>query len=122
MGNFMENVNKNSRFFIYRFKDYDYYDKKMKIYYISPDMNNVYLTVDSIVGEGGKFMCESGDLYFDIKNSNLFEDSPKEIFAVNKFDFNSFKKYYNLTPTWSNYKIKEICSSIGYIGGKDFVF
>lgn len=122
MGNFDKKVKYLNSLFIYKFRVYDYENQKLKIYYISPDNSHNYLSVDLTIGVDQMFFCEIGELYFDEKRKQTFEDTPNETFFIDKSDHKLFRKYYDALPTWVNLKITEIINAYDNKEGIDLVF
>jgi hypothetical protein len=122
MRNFDKKVKYLNSLFIYKFRVYDYGNKKLKIYYISPDKSHIYLSIDLIPNIEKVYLCEVGELYFDEKRKITFEDTPTESFNIDKNDYNLFKKYYDTIPSWVNRKIIEIIDSYNNKEGIDLVF
>lgn len=118
----MENFNKKVKYlntlFIYKFRVYDYENKKLKIYYISPDKSHIYLQIDATSNDGN-YSCEVGELYFAQSNNLIYEDTPNESFRIDKNDFKLFKKYYDTLRLWENNMVSEIIDSYDK---KDFDF
>ena len=110
MKNFTKKVKNINTLFIYKFRVYDYKNQKIKIYYISPDKTHIYLVVDNVpTGEG--YTCEVGALYFDANRKTTYEDTPDEVFKINKTDFKAFKNFYDKLPPWANKMVSEIIES-----------
>jgi hypothetical protein len=122
MRNFDKKVKYLNSLFIYKFRVYDYENKKLKIYYISPDKSHIYLSIDLVPNLDKVYFCEVGELYFDEKRKNTFEDTPTEIFHIDRSDYTLFRKYYDKLPSWVNHKITEIMDSYDNKEGIDLVF
>ena len=110
MKNFEKKVKYLNTLFIYKFRVYDYENHKLKIYYISPDKSHIYLQIDGAPIDG-EYNCEVGELYFDSSRKTTYEDTPTEVFKIDKSDFKSFKKYYDKLPSWVNKMVSEIIES-----------
>jgi hypothetical protein len=119
MENFDKKVKYLNTLFIYKFTVYDYENKKLKIYYISPDKSHIYISVDFIPNDERQYACELGSLYFDTVRKTTYEDTPTEEFNIDSPDFKLFRKHYDKLPTWANRKISEIIDSYDK---KDLVF
>jgi hypothetical protein len=122
MKNFDKKVSHLNSLFMYKFRVYDYENKKLKIYYISPDNSHIYISVDIATSNNQTYCCEVGELYFDKSKRNTFEDTPTEIFDIDKTDYKTFRKQYDKTPSWVNHKITEIINSYDNKEGIDLVF
>jgi hypothetical protein len=121
MINFEKKVKDLNTLFIYRFKFYDHVNKKLKLYFISPDNFHLYLSIDSVINENKNYQCEIGDLYLNEKFGTVFEDTPKEIIFLEKKDYKIFNYYFNNSATLDNIIVNEIIKSYNNLD-KDLVF
>jgi hypothetical protein len=110
MKNFEKKVKYLNTLFIYKFRVYDYENNKLKIYYISPDKSHIYLQIDGTTVDG-EYLCEVGELFFDTNRKMTYEDTPTEVFRIDKSDFKLFRKHYDNLPSWVNKMISEIIDS-----------
>lgn len=99
--------------FICKFSVSDYVNNKLKIYYISPDSDHGYLTVNQIQNSDHHYECTIGDLYVNGKTSSVFEDTEIEQFTINRKDFKDFVNYYNSLPNWHKSNIIDIEKNYG---------
>ena len=121
MINFNKKVKDLNTLFIYRFRVYDAVNKKLKLYFISPDKSHLYLSIDSVIGENKNYQCEIGDLYLNDRYGTVFEDTPNEIFILGKNDYEIFCNYYNNSKTLDNIMVNDIIKSYNNLD-KDLVF
>jgi hypothetical protein len=121
MINFNKKVKYLNTLFIYRFRVYDYVNKKLKLYFISPDKSHLYISVDGFVNQNNNYQCEIGNLYLNEKHKTVFEDTPNEIFFLEKKDCKIFNNYYNSSKTLDRIIISEIINSYNNLD-KDLVF
>lgn len=108
MLNFNKKVKHLSNLYAYKFKEYDYDKFKYKIYFISVDDQYLYMSIDGLINENGKYLCEIGTLFMDNRKMKLFEDTPDEVIFLDNGQFKMIKKFIDKTPLWSNSKIKDI--------------
>jgi hypothetical protein len=101
--------------------DYDIRNKKLKLYFISPDKSHLYISVDGFVNQNNNYQCEIGNLYLNEKHKTVFEDTPNEIFFLEKKDCKIFNNYYNSSKTLDRIIISEIINSYNNLD-KDLVF
>jgi hypothetical protein len=111
MRNFEKKLKYLSTLFIYKFKSYDHGNQKLKLYFISPDMSHVYISVDRVKGEKHVYLCEVGELYLDEKRKTTFEDTPTESFCIGDTEYRVFKKYHDNQPIWVSWNITNIINS-----------
>jgi hypothetical protein len=57
---------------------------------INGDRDNPVVDGSTIDGE---YQCEVGELFFDTNRKMTYEDTPNELFRINKSDFKLFRKY-----------------------------
>jgi hypothetical protein len=108
MENFVKKIKYVDSLFINKFGFYDSDNKKLKIYYISPDNNHSFLSVDFTPNAENEYSCEFGTLYIGTKQNITYEDTAIECFSINRNEFKSFKKYHDFLPKWDKSKITEI--------------
>lgn len=94
--------------FICKFGLSDYMNHEFKIYYISPDGNHEYLSVNQIQNLNHEHECSIGTLYFDSKTKTVFEDTQREVFIISRKNYNDFIKCFNNLKWWSNTYIDDI--------------
>jgi hypothetical protein len=94
--------------FICKFSVSDYINHQFKIYYISADGDHQYLSVDNIQNKDHNHDCYIGSLYTDGKTNQIFEDTHKESFSINRKDYKDFIKYLNILEKWDKNNIKDI--------------
>jgi hypothetical protein len=111
MKNFEKKVKYLNSLFINKFRVYDHENRKLKIYFISPDKSHIYMSVDFNKSNGHGRLCEVGDLYFDEKRKNTFEDTPQESFYLDPTHYKFYKKYYEAQPIWVSQNITNIINS-----------
>lgn len=111
MRNFEKKLKYLSTLFIYKFKSYDYENRKLKLYFISPDKSHIYVSIDQIKTKELGYLCEVGELYLDEKRKTTFEDTPTELFYVGSSEHKFFKSYYDNQSVWVNWNITNIINS-----------
>jgi hypothetical protein len=108
MKDFTIKLTQMNELFICKFSLSDYINHEFKIYYISPDGNHEYLSVNQIQDTNHQHECTIGSLYFDSKTKTMFEDTQRENFIINRKNYKDFIKYFNILKSWSNTYIDDI--------------
>lgn len=91
--------------YLYKYQLYDRINHKVKVYFISPDNHHKYISIDSVYNKKNICIFELGDLLLNSKKNLVFEDTPDEIFELNKNDFKLFNEYFKSKPLWYNANI-----------------
>jgi len=118
MKDFTRKLEQMNGLFICKFSVSDYVNHQFKIYFISPDSDHQYMTVNQIQNSEHNYECYIGNLFLDSKNETSFEDTHKEFFVINRKNYSDFVSYFNLIPKWHIQNIKEIEKN----HGKNLVF
>jgi hypothetical protein len=108
MKDFTIKLTQMNNLFICKFSVSDYVNHEFKIYYISPDGNHEYLSVNQIQNKDHQHECSIGSLYINAKNKTMFEDTYTETFIINRKNYKDFIRYFNHLPLWSNSNINDI--------------
>ena len=103
--------------FICKFSVSDYINQQFKIYYISPDGDHQYLSIDNIQNKDHEHDCYIGSLYMDGKTNQVFEDTHQETFTINRKNYKDFIRYLNILEIWDRTDIGDIEK----INGKNLV-
>jgi hypothetical protein len=99
--------------FICKFGVSDYINQQFKIYYISPDGDHQYLSIDNIQNTDHQHDCYIGTLYMDGKTNQIFEDTHQETFTINRKDYKDFVGYLNILEAWDRSNIGDIEKNYG---------
>ena len=94
--------------FICKFSVSDYINQQFKIYYISPDGDHQYLSIDNIQNKDHEHDCYIGSLYMDSKTNQVFEDTHQETFTINRKDYKDFIRYLNILEVCDRTNIGDI--------------
>jgi hypothetical protein len=94
--------------FICKFSVSDYINQQFKIYYISPDGDHQYLSIDNIQNKDHEHDCYIGSLYMDGKTNQVFEDTHQETFTINRKNYKDFIRYLNILEIWDRTDIGDI--------------
>lgn len=113
MVDFANKLNKMDKLFICKFSVSDYINNKFKIYFISPDGEHKYLTVNQIQNVDKIYDCVIGDLHLKTKDNSVFEDTETEEFVINRDSYTKFISYYDNNPMWDSSDIRLINKNYG---------
>lgn len=117
MKDFTIKLTQMNSLFICKFSLSDYVNHEFKIYYVSPDGNHEYMSVNQIQDADHQHKCSIGSLYFNSKTKTMFEDTYTETFIINRKNYKDFIRYFNTLRSWS----KDYINDIEKIYGKNLV-
>jgi hypothetical protein len=108
MKDFTIKLTQMNSLFICKYSLSDYVNHEFKIYYISPDGNHEYMSVNQIQDADHQHKCSIGSLYLNSKTKTMFEDTHTETFIINRKNYKDFIRYFNILKSWSKGYIDDI--------------
>ncbi len=113
MVDFVNKLKRMNDLFICKFSVSDYINNNFKIYFISPDGEHKYLSVNQIQNADKIYDCVIGNLHLNGKDNSVFEDIETEVFVINRDSYSKFISYYDNNPMWDNNDIGLINKNYG---------
>jgi len=113
MLDFSNKLTRMNDLFICKFSVSDYVNNIFKIYFISPDGDHQYLSINQIQNEQNNYNCVIGELHLNGKKNTVFEDTEIESFVISRDCYREFVVYHNQIPMWERDNIIEIEKNYG---------